>query len=171
MKTCNLCKIKKQTSDFSEDKRNKNGLQSRCKKCVNIKSGEWRKKNVTRAIEATRLWKKSNPEKLKSSRSNYRLKNLERYRVHDRNYQSRKRNNGGKLSVGLFDNLFKLQRGKCACCHADLAKVKPHLDHRMPLALGGSNTDDNIQLLCQKCNNQKHAKHPIDFMQSKGYLL
>lgn len=41
----------------------------------------------------------------------------------------------------------------------------------MPLALGGANEDWNIQLLRQRCNNQKKAKHPVDFMQSKGYLL
>lgn len=35
----------------------------------------------------------------------------------------------------------------------------------------GSNTDDNIQLLCKTCNLSKGAKHPIDFMQSKGFLL
>lgn len=46
-----------------------------------------------------------------------------------------------------------------------------HLDHVMPLALGGSNTDDNMQLLRDRCNLQKHAKHPVDFMQERGFLL
>jgi len=41
----------------------------------------------------------------------------------------------------------------------------------MPLALGGANADDNIQLLRSTCNQQKHAKHPVDFMQQKGFLL
>jgi len=46
-----------------------------------------------------------------------------------------------------------------------------HMDHIMPIALGGSNTDDNMQLLRKECNLQKQAKHPIDFMQSRGLLL
>jgi 5-methylcytosine-specific restriction endonuclease McrA len=46
-----------------------------------------------------------------------------------------------------------------------------HLDHITPITLGGSNTDDNMQLLRQRCNNQKYNKHPIDFMQSRGFLL
>jgi 5-methylcytosine-specific restriction endonuclease McrA len=29
----------------------------------------------------------------------------------------------------------------------------------------------NLQLLCQPCNNQKHVKHPVDFMREKGFLL
>lgn len=56
------------------------------------------------------------------------------------------------------------------CCGLPLGD-NYHIDHIMPLALGGSNTDDNIQLLRQRCNNQKCAKHPVDFMQSRGFLL
>lgn len=36
---------------------------------------------------------------------------------------------------------------------------------------GGTNTDDNIQLLNAKCNVSKGAKHPIEFMQKQGFLL
>lgn len=46
-----------------------------------------------------------------------------------------------------------------------------HVDHIQPLALGGSNDKTNLQLLCPTCNTKKSAKHPIDFMQSRGLLL
>lgn len=29
----------------------------------------------------------------------------------------------------------------------------------------------NLQLLCPTCNQQKNAHDPIDFMQSRGFLL
>ena len=74
------------------------------------------------------------------------------------------------LSVGLSAKLFKLQKGKCPCCKQPLGDDY-HLDHKMPLALGGTNTDENMQLLRSICNLQKHAKHPVDFMQERGYLL
>jgi 5-methylcytosine-specific restriction endonuclease McrA len=45
------------------------------------------------------------------------------------------------------------------------------MDHIVPLISGGTNTDDNIQLMRSRCNQQKSAKHPIDFMQSRGFLL
>lgn len=45
------------------------------------------------------------------------------------------------------------------------------MDHILPLALGGTNVDENIQLLRKRCNLQKCAMHPVDFMQSKGRLL
>jgi 5-methylcytosine-specific restriction endonuclease McrA len=91
-------------------------------------------------------------------------------RIYRQNRRTRKLGNGGKLSKGLADKLFKLQKGRCACCR-ELLGLDYHLDHKMPLALDGKNIDDNIQLLCPFCNLSKGSKHPIDFMQSKGFLL
>lgn len=88
-----------------------------------------------------------------------------------RRSQHKRRAQGGGLSKGITDKLMLLQRGCCANCRAALNGLKFHLDHVMPLALGGTNTDDNVQLLCQPCNQTKHAKHPIDFAQSQGRLL
>lgn len=67
----------------------------------------------------------------------------------------------------------RYKNGKCKACSKASHSVGDnyHLDHIMPLALGGPNTDDNIQLLRQRCNNQKSKKHPVDFMQSRGNLL
>lgn len=77
----------------------------------------------------------------------------------------------GSLSRDIVKRLMQLQRGKCACCHISLSESGHQLDHQMPLALGGANTDDNMQLLCPSCNSSKHAKHPVDFMQQRGFLL
>ena len=86
------------------------------------------------------------------------------------NRRARVRETGGKLSSDLADKLFKLQKGKCPCCAQPLGDDY-HLDHKMPIALGGSNTDGNMQLLRAVCNLQKAKKHPIDFMQIRGFLL
>jgi 5-methylcytosine-specific restriction endonuclease McrA len=91
--------------------------------------------------------------------------------VYQQNRRKRAVAAGGKLSPNIRHKLIGLQRGKCACCRADLKKIKMNLDHIMPLALGGAHSDENVQLLCQPCNNQKYSKHPVDFMQEKGFLL
>ena len=131
----------------------------------------WRAANPEKAIAKASKWQKANPEKAKSIRFNWWAANPSARKIYSHNRRAMVRKAGGTLSKGLFDKLYSLQKGKCACCHADLVKTKAHLDHVMPIALGGPNTDDNIQLLCQPCNNQKHTKHPIDFMQSRGFLL
>lgn len=134
----------------------------------------YRKTNPKKALAKEAAYRAANPEKQRIASAKYRaskpdiVRQLSRIYSHTR--RARKAAAGGKLSYGLADRLFKLQRGKCPCC-AKLLGKNYHLDHIMPLSLGGPNTDDNIQLLRQHCNNQKYAKHPVDFMQSRGFLL
>jgi len=45
--------------------------------------------------------------------------------------------------------------GQCAFCGA---ATDLEFDHIVPVAKGGSNTENNIQLLCASCNRSKGAK-------------
>ena len=130
----------------------------------------YRKANHEKVIAATKAWRAANQDKTKAYSLEYAEKNAESRRIWQQNRRSRELFNGGKLSKGLAEKLFQLQKGKCPCCKQPLGN-NYHLDHIVPLALGGSNTDNNIQLLRKQCNNQKSAKHPIDFMQQRGFLL
>ena len=161
-----------------------------CKPCQSARSKKWREDNKEKHIarvakwhaenplrvkEKQAKWAAKNPEKLRLKSARWRAANLDKAREIGRrnqhNRQSKKTESGGTLSSGLVDKLFVLQRGKCACgCKKQLGN-NYHLDHIMPLSLGGSNTDNNIQLLTATCNMKKHAKHPIDFMQEKGFLI
>lgn len=91
-------------------------------------------------------------------------------RIGRKNGKLKRRAVPGKMSRGLAKRLFASQRGKCAACRAPTPKGM-HLDHIHPLAAGGSNNDENIQLLCPTCNISKRDKHPVEFMQSMGFLL
>jgi len=126
-----------------------------CRPCHNLSVAKYYAANRERVKAKNDAWHAANPEKR---------------RIQQQNRESRKRANGGKLSPDLASKLFILQKGKCPCCNKPLGDDF-HLDHIIQIKLGGSNTDDNIQLLRQRCNQQKQAKHPVEFMQSRGFLL
>lgn len=113
-------------------------------------------------------WRANNPEKCKALAAKWQANNLELKRIYSHNRRFKQKS--GALSKDIASRLYKAQKGKCACCGKPLGDDY-HLDHKMPLALGGTNTDDNIQLLCPTCNLSKGAKHPVDFMQQRGFLL
>lgn len=77
---------------------------------------------------------------------------------------------GGEYSREDIAFLMETQKGLCVCCRTSLSHGK-HVDHVIPLVMGGRNDRYNLQLLCPKCNLQKSSKHPVDFMQSKGFLI
>jgi len=55
-------------------------------------------------------------------------------------------------SVRLF--VWQRDQGKCIKCGS---KEKLEFDHVIPVSKGGSNTERNIQLLCEQCNRTKGA--------------
>lgn len=119
------------------------------------------------------------PEKLERRRERHRIKNLKenmtpesyaRLQEHvKRNSHKRRAQMKDELSPGIYQRLYVAQCGQCVYCRISLDEVTPHLDHIMPLALGGSNTDDNVQLLCPTCNIRKGSTHPAEYEARIGY--
>lgn len=130
---------------------------------------EYKDKNPEKASQYRRVWREKNPGKTEESILAWQSSNREKLRIYCHNRRAKIRD-GGKLSSSLADKLYRLQKGKCACCGKPLGD-NYQIDHIMPIALGGTNTDNNIQLLRAKCNRQKSASHPVDFMRHKGFLL
>lgn len=174
-KQCTKCGLKKSLSAFGKRpersiKIGSPGLRSNCKDCMRLSSRKWYSLNREKANDESRGWRAKNLDKAKESNANWYAANLEYSKVKSHNRRVIGRDSGQKLSKGLASKLFKLQQGKCPCCKQPLGNDF-HMDHKVPLALGGANVDSNIQLLRQRCNMQKHAKDPVDFMQSRGFLL
>ena len=131
----------------------------------------YRLANAEKSRAKTAEWRKNNPEQAKAANAAWRAENPGAVRANQQARRARVRNAIGKISKGLVSRLMNLQRSRCACgCGEDLNNGY-HLDHVQPLAKGGSNTDDNCQLLAPICNLSKGAKCPIEWMQSRGYLL
>lgn len=134
----------------------------------------WQDANRERTRELARLYRKNNPEKVQASKEAWAKANPEKQRAisakRTQNRRARKLGNGGTLSKGIVQHLIDIQKGKCACCKKSLQDGY-HLDHIMPLALGGQNSDNNVQLLTPTCNRKKGAKHPSNWMREIGRLI
>lgn len=64
-------------------------------------------------------------------------------------------------------DIWHLQQGACYFCGVPLKtpteKHPFHIDHIVPLSLGGDEWPDNLALLCQHCNNVKHVKSENEY--------
>lgn len=72
-----------------------------------------------------------------------------------------------KMTEGIIQRLEDLQQGACWFCGSDI-RGGYHVDHFMPICRGGTNADDNLSLLCPRCNHSKNGKLPEVFFAQAG---
>lgn len=123
-KTCSVCKLVKNTSEFHRRSSAKDGLNSRCKACNTMLTVAWQKKNRNKANANAKKWNQANPDKLKAKR-------IKKY----------------KISVEDFKSLLEAQNSACAIClvkQVDLPR-SIDIDHN-------HSTGAVRGLLCPDCN-------------------
>lgn len=86
----------------------------------------------------------------------------ERSAAATRNRKARKLGNGGTHTAADIRAQYARQKGRCIYCHEKVGDTY-HVDHVMPVILGGSNGPENLVIACPTCNLSKGAKHPQDF--------
>ena len=134
---------------------------------------EWMKRNPDKARAAMRRWRKQHPEQhAADSRRRYSQDPAHFKAIieasPDRNSVRRAmRHRRRELTKGQpsftaaqWRQLVDHYEGRCAYC----GKQGPlTIDHRMPLARGGSNTIDNILPACIACNVKKRLMTEAEF--------
>lgn len=170
-------KYKKLSSEYNKKRwvENKEELSARHK--------EWRLDNLDKRAEYIREWwsgredernarqrdwNAKNPERAKKHRDNNRKNNPETIRMCIRRRRALEYNAEGNHTKEDISDILYAQNNKCVYCGDDISQ-NYHVDHIMPLVLGGSNWPDNLQCLCPSCNAKKGGKHPDDWHKEIGY--
>ena len=63
-----------------------------------------------------------------------------------------------RVGLDLREMLYVRQSGKCFYCGIAVPLLHGNVDHRQPLAKGGTTTYDNCCFSCQPCNTAKGAR-------------
>ena len=122
-----------------------------------------RAKDPAKVQDSNRQQYQKNREAIIAKKKEYWRQNPDIRRAARMSYEARKRNADGRFSASDIEALRFRQSLLCNGCLSDLTATGYHIDHIMPLSLGGSNRPDNLQLLCPTCNHRKHSKHPEEW--------
>ena len=191
-KICSKCQSSKDLIMFYEDRTKKDGRNCWCKECIKLYNNNRKDEtktyyqlNRTYILDRASKYREQNKENiLEYQRSYYTLNSislLERHKVYQKTTNGKAVNKNKKHKRRAVTNsgdvttqqLAELEQNAKTCywCECSLKKVKVHIDHYVPLSKGGKHTLSNLVVSCQRCNNQKHAKDPLEFANSIGKLL
>ena len=65
-----------------------------------------------------------------------------------------------KLSAGSIIRAWESSGGKCHWCLRPVAPERVVVDHLLPVALSGTNAQENLVVACAPCNLAKSDTHP-----------
>lgn len=160
----------------------------RCPECARERHARYRTKHREKRLAESRAWYATNHGKRNRSpeaaakyyeenkaacldrTGKYRRKNLAKYAAYRRARRARALNAGGSHTADDIADIRKMQRDRCAYCRSGLFRGG-HVDHIQPLARGGGNGRQNLQILCETCNIRKNATDPLKFARKIGRLL
>lgn len=166
MKICRICKKEKDFIYFYRSDRHKDGYRNECKSCKIAKTicrpSRPRKRNKDYDREY-----RSRPgvkERRKSYAATYNKEYQRRPEIAERRRirQQNRRATADRLPPDTISILIDKFGNKCMNPSCQSEK-KLTIDHVIPVARGGANNIENLQLLCGKCNSAKGARVVIDY--------
>ncbi len=138
---------------------------------------KWRQENLEQAkrqaqdyyldnreaiLENNRRWQRENPEAYAAYQKRWRRLNRIKTCAYSRNYRARAASAPGIFTSEHVKAKLELQGGLCYYCKAPLENY--HIEHKIPLARGGSNWPANICCACPTCNVRKSDTPFWEFM-------
>lgn len=130
-----------------------------------------RERHAESANARTEAWKRANPEAVRRHRQADYERHKPRFHFNALKRKLQKKANGSapRLLADLLE-LYRTRGGRCAYCGGGVdGKRGLHLDHVIPLALGGPDTLENLVGACAKCNRAKWANDPVEWMRGAGF--
>lgn len=170
MKSCRnkTCKeINPQSLDrFNKNSKSKDGLQAYCKACHVAKAALWNLHNKQRYIENKKNWYKENADSsiaksvLWHKNNSHRDKENLRRRISEDKVKisritknSRLKNKFG-ITINDYDQMFMLQKGRCAICNEAEKAIDKRTNKPRALAVDHCHETGKVrQLLCNRCNH------------------
>lgn len=118
----------------------------------------------------SRNWARNHPDAIKKQKAKYY--DPKKYKVYCHNYRARKMNAEGHWTTDDETNMYSEQDGRCAYCGITIYRdidSDVHVDHIIPLTMGGSNWPSNLTLSCQSCNLSKSSRTVEKWQQVRGW--
>jgi 5-methylcytosine-specific restriction endonuclease McrA len=161
LKRCSRCQEEKSIEDYHRDRDKPDGHCAMCKTCRCASTRDWRINNPERA----HAWAHDNREALLASKARYRKRYREdiNARMRDRHYKTK----FGK-DVDTLDYIEVLRHDPCAYCSAP---PQSHIDHIVPVSLGGASDWVNLTAACRSCNTSKSNKSLLRFLLDRSLRI
>lgn len=124
----------------------------------------WREANIDRVRDNDRAYREANKESRKAAYEAWLEKNRERRQISSRAWTKANKHRRRARKAHTVPQRWKRSLCPdhlCYWCGTTLTPNNTHIDHIMPISLGGQDTPDNTANTCAKCNLTKHNTHPL----------
>lgn len=108
-------------------------------------------------------YRENHAERLRAAQRDHHARNPLAYRMWSQAYKARRRAAPGHHTDADVRRQFKRQAGHCHWCQEPLLAFER--DHVVPLSRGGSDSPENIVVVCQSCNRKKGSRALEEWLQ------
>ena len=129
-------------------------LKHRAKRLIQI--AKWKADNAERVALVDKSWRERNRHKASAASTKYRRNHPEKHAEIQARRRARVR--GAKIDNVDYAAVLLASNGQCGICGKPFDLFGVHFDHKVPLALGGAHSTENIQAAHAFCNLQKGAR-------------